>query len=169
MKGLQVPCQQMEDIILLKYSHERDSPSHKNLGEKSGRGLRLINHHLSLLRRKRLFKHNRSSWSPPKKTTNFRPSRIVFSVVILVIDKTRILRFYFRTIIDRKLKRVLFQWIDIIFTFPLLITFQSFIYHSGLDDIDFKGFTSIRCGLRSIFTRSIKFLLRKGHGRLLRR
>ena len=104
---------------------DRDSPSHKNSGAKSGRGLRLIDYHLSLLRGKSLFKNSRSSWSPLKQMTSFIPSRTVFSVVILIIDETRVLWFAFRTIIDKRLRRSCFGGSALLLPFPFFLPFKA--------------------------------------------
>jgi len=144
-----------------------NSRSHENLRAKSGRGLRLIDHHLGLLRGKRLLEHNRSSRGALKQTTNLIPSRTIFCIVILVTDETRVLGFAFGTFISQRLRRVLLQWIGFIFSFSLFLSFRSFICHDGQDGIDFRSFSSIRWGLRSILIWRGIFLLRRGCGRLL--
>lgn len=167
LKGLQVPSQWVEGIFRSGTDMNGNRPSHKNLGAKSGRRLRLIDHHLSLLRGKRFFEHNRSSRGAFEKMTNLRPSRIVFRIVILITDETRILGFVFGTFIDQRLRRVLLQQIRFILAFTPFLTFRSFLYRGGLDEINFGSFAGIRWGLRSIFFWSSRFFLRRGHRRLL--
>lgn len=101
--------------------------------------------------------------------TYLRLSRTILSEVILITDKTRILRCAFRTIIGRILRRFFLRHVMFIFTFPFLLTLLIFLCRGGLDNVNFLGFPMIGWTLRSNFSRRNGFLLRRSRGRLSRR
>lgn len=56
--------------------------------------------------------------------TNLRPSRTIFSIVIIVANETRVLWFTFGTFLGRKLRRILLWLIGFILPLPFLLPFD---------------------------------------------
>lgn len=100
--------------------------------------------------------------------TNFILLWAVFGIVILVTYKTRILGFTLGTFLGWQFRGVLFRLIWLILPFSLLLSFRCFVCRGGMDDIDLESVIRIRCSLRSVSVQSIRLLLPRVRGSLLR-
>lgn len=125
--------------------------SHEHLGTKGRRRRGWVGHHLHLLRGERFFQNYRNPRSTFQQLTNFIPPRVVFGIVILVTDKTRILWFTFGSFLGWRFRGVLSGLLRFILCFPFLFPFRGFICRGGLNDIDLGSISRIRYTLRSLF------------------